>query len=235
MRDPLAGKSSLPCHVALPNTLLALAHVLCCLGCAFWLSHCAAHAWAYPTDKNNTEEAGNINKVFKTVWPSGLRRWLKAPFRKGVGSNPTAVTLAAPFAPQSIPQQARLRAIFSVSPRGARRKQQLPSKHRTWHIAGCGPWRRGATIPPPRAAKWRALRVERLWHLSTLGGSTGRRKTNPLNPQCQIALYELLQSKAMRRHEAWQGEIRGHCNSAAARPRGRWKNWTNSCPLQSED
>ena len=28
-----------------------------------------------------------------TVWPSGLRRWLKAPFRKGVGSNPTAVSL----------------------------------------------------------------------------------------------------------------------------------------------
>ena len=26
-----------------------------------------------------------------TVWPSGLRRWLKAPFRKGVGSSPTAV------------------------------------------------------------------------------------------------------------------------------------------------
>ena len=30
----------------------------------------------------------------KTVWPSGLRRWLQAPVRKGVGSNPTAVTLA---------------------------------------------------------------------------------------------------------------------------------------------
>ena len=28
----------------------------------------------------------------KTVWPSGLRRWLKAPVRKGVGSNPTAVS-----------------------------------------------------------------------------------------------------------------------------------------------
>ena len=27
----------------------------------------------------------------QTVWPSGLRRWLKAPVRKGVGSNPTAV------------------------------------------------------------------------------------------------------------------------------------------------
>ena len=28
-----------------------------------------------------------------TVWPSGLRRWLQAPVRKGVGSNPTAVSL----------------------------------------------------------------------------------------------------------------------------------------------
>ena len=27
----------------------------------------------------------------ETLWPSGLRRWLKAPVRKGVGSNPTAV------------------------------------------------------------------------------------------------------------------------------------------------
>ena len=31
----------------------------------------------------------------ETLWPSGLRRWLKAPFRKGVGSNPTGVTFAA--------------------------------------------------------------------------------------------------------------------------------------------
>ena len=29
----------------------------------------------------------------RTVWPSGLRRWLQAPVRKGVGSNPTAVIL----------------------------------------------------------------------------------------------------------------------------------------------
>ena len=29
----------------------------------------------------------------RTLWPSGLRRWLKAPFRKGVGSNPTGVIL----------------------------------------------------------------------------------------------------------------------------------------------
>ena len=30
----------------------------------------------------------------KTLWPSGLRRWLKAPFRKGVGSNLTGVIYA---------------------------------------------------------------------------------------------------------------------------------------------
>ena len=29
-----------------------------------------------------------------TLWPSGLRRWLKVPFRKGVGSNPTGVIFA---------------------------------------------------------------------------------------------------------------------------------------------
>ena len=31
-----------------------------------------------------------------TVWPSGLRRWLQAPVRKGVGSNPTAVSFDFP-------------------------------------------------------------------------------------------------------------------------------------------
>ena len=33
-----------------------------------------------------------LGQKIKTLWPSGLRRWLKAPFRKGVGSNPTGVT-----------------------------------------------------------------------------------------------------------------------------------------------
>ena len=36
---------------------------------------------------------GATDDAFKTVWPSGLRRWLQAPVRKGVGSNPTAVIL----------------------------------------------------------------------------------------------------------------------------------------------
>jgi hypothetical protein len=33
----------------------------------------------------------HMPEIAWTLWPSGLRRWLKAPFRKGVGSNPTGV------------------------------------------------------------------------------------------------------------------------------------------------
>ena len=36
---------------------------------------------------------GTGHAVGMTVWPSGLRRWLQAPVRKGVGSNPTAVNV----------------------------------------------------------------------------------------------------------------------------------------------
>ena len=47
--------------------------------------------------KRHTAEVDSCGvKQTKTVWPSGLRRWLKAPFRKGVGSNPTGVTPQLP-------------------------------------------------------------------------------------------------------------------------------------------
>ena len=36
-----------------------------------------------------------ISSLIRTVWPNGLRHWLKAPVRKGVGSNPTAVITTA--------------------------------------------------------------------------------------------------------------------------------------------
>ena len=49
---------------------------------AFWRS-CAQHA--SPAGRRTIHAR-------TTVWPSGLRRWLQAPVRKGVGSNPTAVT-----------------------------------------------------------------------------------------------------------------------------------------------
>ncbi len=51
----------------------------------------------------------DYSRVSKTVWPSGLRRWLKAPVRKGVGSNPTAVITKSASGVQvsSLPQSQR--------------------------------------------------------------------------------------------------------------------------------
>ena len=44
----------------------------------------------------NTMERQIVEQLYDmTVWPSGLRRWLQAPVRKGVGSNPTAVIIGA--------------------------------------------------------------------------------------------------------------------------------------------
>ena len=51
---------------------------------------------------HNCEDILSLAVANMTVWPSGLRRWLQAPVRKGVGSNPTAVIVdAKPFASSS--------------------------------------------------------------------------------------------------------------------------------------
>ena len=41
---------------------------------------------------HNCENILSLAVANMTVWPSGLRRWLQAPVRKGVGSNLTAVS-----------------------------------------------------------------------------------------------------------------------------------------------
>jgi hypothetical protein len=43
--------------------------------------------------RNGSALTSGVRSTSKTVWPSGLRRWLQTPVRKGVGSNPTAVIL----------------------------------------------------------------------------------------------------------------------------------------------
>ena len=58
------------------------------------ISCCGAPIWGPRPMAQAQECACNdvvLSHASMTVWPSGLRRWLKAPFRKGVGSNPTAV------------------------------------------------------------------------------------------------------------------------------------------------
>ena len=64
--------------------------------------------------------------VIRTVWPSGLRRWLQAPVRKGVGSNPTAVIMLTrsyrgimiwPYAVCAVHTMAQLTAVgFEPTP-----------------------------------------------------------------------------------------------------------------------
>ena len=57
----------------------------------------------------------------RTVWPSGLRRWLQAPVRKGVGSNPTAVSLQdARAVAECRPTSARM-ALLRPTSQSARR------------------------------------------------------------------------------------------------------------------
>ena len=59
------------------------------LGVACFHLGCAGGLWH---DAGSAQEANaQVCLDAMTVWPSGLRRWLQAPVRKGVGSNPTAV------------------------------------------------------------------------------------------------------------------------------------------------
>ena len=51
-----------------------------------------SNVYTYEEKGVNTPTPFSGQALIKTVWPSGLRRWLKAPFRKGVASNPAAVT-----------------------------------------------------------------------------------------------------------------------------------------------
>ena len=60
----------------------------CCAPLVGCFSHCSPMVCENFLSSEKVPGPGSPNM---TVWPSGLRRWLKAPFRKGVGSNPTAV------------------------------------------------------------------------------------------------------------------------------------------------
>ena len=57
-------------------------------GCLLLPLLCPNSKMKAPLRQNNVRF--QLANIFRTVWPSGLRRWLKAPVRKGVGSNPTA-------------------------------------------------------------------------------------------------------------------------------------------------
>ena len=71
----------------------------------------------------------------KTVWPSGLRRWLQAPVRKGVGSNPTAVItyIYSESAKRCFPSRPLLRRLARTPAQFEHRKRTArPAQARDW-------------------------------------------------------------------------------------------------------
>ena len=67
-----------------------------------------------------------------TVWPSGLRRWLQVPVRKGVGSNPTAVTFCvfAETCSRTWPAHCKARGGMILLPRSCARQEPLSAELR---------------------------------------------------------------------------------------------------------
>jgi hypothetical protein len=58
----------------------------------------------------------SVNVTIWTLWPSGLRRWLKAPFLKGVGSNPRGAILCCRSSPALLGDIEDSRRQLSRSP-----------------------------------------------------------------------------------------------------------------------
>jgi hypothetical protein len=74
-----------------------------------------------------------------TLWPSGLRRWLQAPVRKGVGSNPTGVSLyycwqVSKSAMAALTQQARLLTAYEWSQCGCEHKMNYQRHEDIWRV-----------------------------------------------------------------------------------------------------
>ena len=95
----LAGRHSraLPCRTSPPTPTILHDHV--------------PHGHPPPLCGHDQDAVGHLPNarsgascahlpISKTVWPSGLRRWLQAPVRKGVGLNPTAVTFSCTCDPR---------------------------------------------------------------------------------------------------------------------------------------
>jgi hypothetical protein len=148
----------------------------------------------------------------KTVWPSGLRRWLQAPVRKGVGSNPTAVIAGAQM-PEQPPCRRRRRASSECAcprrPARASRPRSLEaSRHRGDESAACPqkrpPW---GSSPRPRGRGPCALLTE----LSVL-----------------LAILDVVVIIYHSRCGAISETDRANCNRGRIRPRRKTHCWSRA-------
>ena len=127
---------------------------------------------------------GPFSQPPKTVWPSGLRRWLKAPVRKGVGSNPTAVILHVAHDGAG-PNQACLQRSMVAGPTllsQAGPSLILPGSCRGSPVSSHATTRAGTRCCVQHLwAQRRAQRCTR--HLPEAGGSQERRLGAPARPR----------------------------------------------------
>ena len=67
---------------------------------------------------------GKVNMSAGTVWPSGLRRWLQAPVRKGVGSNAEKIRPVLSWARAAPWNERGQRAVLGIEPRTSRTRSE---------------------------------------------------------------------------------------------------------------
>jgi hypothetical protein len=92
LRMPSSTRVALELHARILAALSCTSPLTQSLRPGIWhsdLVHIVAQALATTTLKCKVW----VNLILKTLWPQGLRWWLKAPFRKGVGSSLTGVIL----------------------------------------------------------------------------------------------------------------------------------------------
>jgi hypothetical protein len=87
---PSSARVAPELHARIPAALSCTSPLTQSLQPTIWHSD-LIHIVVAPALATTTQVQVWMNLILKTLWPSGLRRWLKAPFRKGVGSNPTSV------------------------------------------------------------------------------------------------------------------------------------------------
>ena len=112
---------------------------------------------------------GTLSESSKTVWPSGLRRWLKAPVRKGVGSNPTGVNLhSAAHFPRALAVRRGTQAQLSQragSWRGRSNEQSFFQGRSELHMAHTSDRRRSARASKFLVAVGATLSSQLAWKL----------------------------------------------------------------------
>ena len=147
-----------------------------------------------------------------TVWPSGPRRWLQAPVRTGVGSNPTAVTRSLDAEGPAAARNGRRSATECWGGRGTRGHRTNISAGDSSAALGC-PWY--GLCPPwsPESRRGSNVKVGTIPHTAPRGKTAARlscrcESGHPESGRGPSDYRKALQSDALLARIARQSSIR---------------------------